>query len=328
MKFRTEIDINPFHQKINHQKSILFIGSCFSNNIGNKLIPLKFPVLINPFGVVYNPISVKVSLEILMAKDLFGEQDLQYHNDQWFSFYHHSSFSNHSKEACLQSINSEIENSSTHLKSAKFLFITFGTAWVYEKHETGNVVSNCHKLPTKEFNRRLLFVEQIVNEYTIFIEQIQKFNPDLNIIFTVSPIRHWKDGAIENQKSKSILNVAIHQLCDEFECCSYFPSYELIMDDLRDYRFYEKDLLHLSESAVEYIWEKFQGTFFSPETIQLNKQVHKIALAKQHRAFNQDGQLFQEFLKKQLEDIRKISAKQKNIDFSSEINYFTSLLRN
>jgi len=324
--FRTELNLKPGELRVSHSTEGLFVGSCFSNNIGGKLQNLKFPVFINPFGVVYNPVSVKNTLEIIMDRDLFTEKDLSFHDGQWYSFYHHSSFSNASKEACLENINSEIERSYQKLLKAKFLFITFGTSWVFEKPQTGNVVSNCHKLPAREFNRRMLSVQSIVQDYQVFLEKLKVFNPDIKVVFTVSPIRHWKDGAVGNQYSKATLIVAIQQLLSEFSFCSYFPSYEILMDDLRDYRFYDEDMLHVNDTAINYIWSKFGDVFLDKKTQELNKQILKIIQAKSHRPFNPEGEQYQKFLKQQLKKIEELMKLNSDMDFSAEIAFFKSLL--
>ncbi len=300
MNFRTTLDIKESKFKINYKSDILFIGSCFSDNIGRKIKLAQFNTVLNPFGVLYNPVSVKNSLEILMNRDLFNDTDIHNYNDLYYSYYHHSSFSGPDKLEVINNINSAIEIGHESLKSSDILFITFGTARVYELKETGNVVSNCHKQPAKFFNNRLLSVDSIVKDYAIFINNLKRFNPNVNIVFTVSPVRHWKDGAVGNQISKSTLILAVSRLVEEFGNVSYFPSYEVVMDDLRDYRFYADDMLHPSEFAVNYIWELFSDRYFTKKTRQDIESVHKIVKASEHRPFNPNTHQHQKFLSKSL----------------------------
>ncbi|MCT4636959.1 MAG: GSCFA domain-containing protein [Bacteroidales bacterium] len=300
MNFRTTIDIEDSKFNIEYKSNILFIGSCFSNNIGGKVESARFNTLLNPFGVLYNPVSVKNSLEILMNRDMFNESDVHNYNGLYYSYYHHSSFSGTNKDEVISNINSSIEAGHEFLKNADVLFITFGTARVYELWATGNVVSNCHKQPAKLFNNRLLSVDSIVNDYVGFINNLKRFNPKINIVFTVSPVRHWKDGAVGNQISKSTLILAVNKLVEEFDNVSYFPSYEIVMDDLRDYRFYADDMLHPAEFAVNYIWELFSDRYFSQKTKRDILSVHKLVKASEHRPYNPDTPQHQKFINKSL----------------------------
>lgn len=321
--FRTIIEAEPSKNKINYHTSVLFLGSCFTENIGDKMDELKFPVLINPFGVLYNPVSVRNALEILIDQKLFAESDLNFFNGQWFSFYHDTEFSATDQKKSLNKINTSIELAAKQLKNAKYLVITFGTAWVYKYLESGNVVSNCHKIPAKKFDRFKLGVEDIFVEWANLINRLNELNKKLKIIFTVSPVRHWKDGAVQNQLSKSTLILAINQLKNKFDNIEYFPAYEIMMDDLRDYRFYADDMLHPSNMAIEYIWEQFSQTYFEKETTDIIKEIDKIILARNHRPLNPDTENHKKFLKKQVEIIKKISKKFPFINLKDELDYFT-----
>ena len=228
--FRIEVEVEPSTYKINHKTPVMFLGSCFADNIGAMLVEKKFPVCINPFGVIYNPMSVKQSLDILINKNKFQKQDLYKFNNQWISFYHHSRFSSPDLNKALEKINSGIEKGADLLKMTNFLFITFGTAWVYEWKETGKVVSNCHKIPAREFIRRMLKPEEILEVWGEIIEKLKTQLSGLKIIFTVSPVRHCKDGAEGNMVSKSVLLYAIHLLREKFPDTDYFPSYEPITE--------------------------------------------------------------------------------------------------
>lgn len=293
--YRTTIHPEPSENSIGYESSAIFLGSCFTENIGNIMLDHKFPVLINPFGVLYNPSSVRQSLEILLDKRNFDEKDLYHFNDQWLSFYHDTEFSNPDKDLCLEKINDSLSNARSFLKKANYLIITFGTAWVYKFKETESIVSNCHKIPAKEFQRVKLTVEDIFVQWAKLLNRLDDFNPDLKLILTVSPVRHWKDGAVQNQLSKSTLILAINHIKKLFDNVEYFPAYEIMMDDLRDYRFYADDMLHPSKVAVEYIWEQFKSTYFNDETKKILKEVGKIVQAENHRPFNAETESFKKF---------------------------------
>ncbi|MCZ4695616.1 GSCFA domain protein [Ancylomarina euxinus] len=298
--FRTKVNIPRSEFDFGYQKNAVMMGSCFVENIGAQLKSYKYQVDVNPFGVIYNPVSVCSSLRLLMEEKEFLEDDLNFHNDLWFSFYHHSKFSNSDLSLCLSDINDSIKKSSQELKEADFLFITFGTAWVYELLSSGKIVSNCHKLPAKDFNRYRLDVDEIVSIYKDLLVELLVFNPKIKVVFTVSPIRHWKDGANGNQLSKATLLLAVEQLSELFDQVSYFPSYEIVMDELRDYRFYTDDMLHISNSAIKYIWQRFLETYLSEESKQIQKQVEKFILAANHRPFNVTSESHQTFIKSSL----------------------------
>jgi len=298
MKFRTEINIQKADFEINHNSKILFLGSCFTENMGHELERLKFNVDINPFGILYNPLSVTSSLEHLITSKLFTESDLIQNNELWHSFSHHSRFSGLDKKETLTNINERLSYSSEFLRQAEYIFITFGTAWVYFLKDTNKVVSNCHKFPDSIFERKLLEVEDVISETQLFIDKLAAINPQLKIIFTVSPVRHWKDGANGNQISKATLILAIEKLRKTNTLVFYFPSYELVLDDLRDYRFFANDMLHPNELAIKYIFEKFARTYFSEETTNLNKEIETVLTAQTHRAFNPNSEAHQKFLRK------------------------------
>lgn len=324
MKFRTEISISPGQHQFAYDDQLFFIGSCFTKNIGQKLTDLKFNVVMNPFGVMYNPLSVKNSLDMLMQERYFTADDLHYHNNLWFSFYHHSSFSHTNKKLCLDQINKRMEHAVRNLEQAKFLFITLGTSYVYQLKETGAVVSNCHKLPAKAFRRSMVPSCEIYDELALTIKTLRNKHPELKIVLTLSPVRHLKDGFAENMHSKANLLVAIHQLVDFIDDVIYFPAYEIMMDDLRDYRFYNDDLVHPNTMAVDYIWNKFKQTFIKESAFPTMKSVQEIMEATKHRTFNRQSKKHQEFIQKQLQKIESISAQQVNLDFDAEIAHFKS----
>jgi hypothetical protein len=261
-------------------------------------------------------------LEFLIDQKKIKEDDLYFFNNQWLSFNHDTEFSNSDQQQCLNNINATIKTASDQIRKSKFLIITFGTAWVYKFIKTGKFVSNCHKIPSNQFERILLEPEDIFVEWSNLINRLFGLNKNLKIVFTVSPVRHWKDGAVQNQLSKSTLILAIHQLIKEIPNIEYFPSYEIMMDDLRDYRFYADDMLHPSNMAIEYIWEQFSQTYFETDTTDIIKEIDKIILAKNHRPLNPDTENHKKFLKKQVEIIKKVSKKYPFIDLQNESDFF------
>jgi len=322
INFRTKItDIN-YDLEIDYKSNLMFLGSCFTENIGNKLKEVKFNVDINPFGILYNPISVANSLNNLIEKKQFTEKDVFYFNERWNSYSHHSRFSNTNKKDTLKNINTRLNKSIDFLKHTDYLFITFGTSWIYELAKTNKVVSNCHKVPAKEFNKRILNVNEITEIYYDLIKSLQIINKNLKIIFTISPVRHLKDGFIENNISKSILRVAINNIIKSNSNCYYFPAYEILIDDLRDYRFYEDDLLHPNKTAVEYIFNFIGNSFFSEETFNLFNKIKKIVQAKLHLPFNSNSNEYFKFIKKNLNNIEAILEKNNYLDLSEEYKFF------
>jgi len=284
MNFRTEIKLGAAPFEINYQHEVMLVGSCFSDNIGDKLKDMKMKVSCNPFGISFNPLSIAQSISrIIENKEYTAVENF---NNLYFSFDHHSSFSSLTKDETLTKINVALHEAHHKLKQANYLFITFGSAWVYRHIAQNRVVANCHKIPNKEFSKELLYIENITEIFTHLISDLKAFNPLLNVVFTVSPVRHLKDGFIENQRSKSVLVESVHRLVEANTNCSYFPSYEMVMDDLRDYRFFKKDLLHLNEIGVEYVWEKFCDFYFSNETKAIQTQVQALNALLQHRAIN------------------------------------------
>ena len=323
-KFQTLISIPEHPEKTGYHKKNLFVGSCFTENIGNKLVGLKYPGLINPFGILYNPASIANGLETLLQNKKTEEKDLVHFNGLWHSFHHHSKFSGIEKEKVVSTINETILSSAAFLKDCDFLFITFGTAWVYELKSSGKIVSNCHKIPEKKFRRYRLNVQEIVQIFNPVIHRLYEINPNINLVFTVSPIRHWKDGAVENQRSKSTLFLAIDELIqnNKTKKLSYFPAYEIVMDELRDYRFYASDMIHISEVALEHIWEKFSATFIDKNSKQLEKEMLKIMKASQHRPFNKYTIEHYNFIEKMKNACENFLQKYPNINLMLEKDFF------
>lgn len=320
--FRTIVHTPEYGFRIGHEQRGLLIGSCFATSIGEKLEQYKMPVNVNPFGVVYNPVSAVQTLERLESGTPAQESDLWEHQGIWFSFSHHGSFASPDKNTVLKRINQSIAEGHKALQACDYLVLTLGTAWVYELIASGRVVNNCHKVPATQFRRFRVDTNEIVQAFERLLNRpIYKNKKN---ILTVSPIRHTKDEAIENQWSKAILLTAAHRLAEQFENVSYFPAYEIMMDDLRDYRFYEADMIHPSKVAVDYIWERFCDALIHESSLEIFKKVEKINAALQHRPFNPDSQQHQDFKNARLAEIIEIKDQYPFLDFSREINYFSA----
>lgn len=301
MQFATTVNIEKQPVSINHNNRIMLVGSCFTENIGRLMDYYGFRIHINPCGILYNPVSIAKSLEITLSGEPLTDSDLVFGNGLWHSWLHHGKFSHPDKEICLQQCNSALYNAYIFLKNTDILILTLGTAFVYQLVENGTVVANCHKMPGGLFSKRLTTVEALVDTYNSLIDNLLLRNPDLRIIFTVSPIRHWKDGYRQNTLSKAVLHLLVEELQKSHGNVFYFPAYEIVMDELRDYRFYDTDMLHPSAVAVDYIWEKFTDAYCSEQTMELCQKVGQWRKMRQHRPlFPQNGgyQAFTEKMEK------------------------------
>ena len=277
IEFQTRVGVPTMPFGIDFSTGIVSLGSCFSDEIGKRLCDGGFPVEQNPFGTLYNPASIASALRRLMYDKEIGEDDLVEHEGLWHSWHHHGSFSRATKEECLEACNSRLHSAHQTLMEAKLLMVTFGTAWVYEAK--GQVVANCHKLPPQIFMRRRMSVDEIVSLWRPLLEELHACFPTLHVLFTVSPIRHIGDGLHDNQLSKSILLLAIdHLITQAFahssnQTITYFPSYEIVLDELRDYRFYGPDMVHPSELAVDVVWDRFQRATMTPKYARRERHI-------------------------------------------------------
>jgi hypothetical protein len=325
MELRTTFSIQPIPDKITYNDRVMFIGSCFASSLGSRMEMGRMPVMINPAGTVYNPVSVCNTLDTITGRKEFNQDDLYYHDGTWLSFCHYTDFSSEDPAIVLEKINKRSRESFDFLKNASFLFITFGTARVYRWKKTGMIVSNCHKIPSDQFESQMLKVDEIVTLWTKQLNKLQSLFPQLHIIFTISPVRHWKDGAHGNQVSKSVLFLAVEELLSHSTAPQYFPSYELVMDDLRDYRFYSDDMLHPSTSAINYIWEVFTGCYLDNKSINTWNEVVKITKAFNHR-FNTDSDIkIKNFAERILKQISAIKVKVPTIDLFREEDHFLKM---
>lgn len=282
--------------ELKHQQKIVTIGSCFSEEIATKLIDYKFKVLKNPFGVLFHPIAILNVIKKAINNEKFIEQDVHFFNKMYFIWDIHSKFNELSQEELLKNCNHKISELNTFLKESEVIFITLGTSFVYELIETKKIVANCHKVPANKFHKKLLTEYEIIEILQSIISELQKINQKLKIVFTVSPVRHTKDGIFENNVSKGRLLSAIYSVLEN-ENVFYFPAYELIVDDLRDYRFYKKDLIHPNELAIDYVWEKFSEMYFSENTKKINLMIEKLNKSYLHIAKNTNTEEYQKLIK-------------------------------
>ena len=316
MKLQTNI---PFSKETNnlidYNSKIILLGSCFSENIGEKFRYLKFQSVQNPFGILFHPKAIETIIKNAINKKEYTGKDVFFLNERWHSFEAHSQLSSTSKEEIIEQLNKASISTNKSLKDSNHIIITLGTSWVYLLKETGLAVANCHKVPQGKFQKELLSVTKIIESLKLIISLIKEINPTINFIFTVSPVRHLKDGFIENQQSKSHLITALHQVIKSHENSFYFPSYELMMDELRDYRFYKEDMIHPNNSAINYIWEKFSKNWLSNKAIELKEEVLKIQRGLEHKPFNSNSKEHVKFLTSLQDRIQAIQKKCSHISF-------------
>lgn len=294
MEFRLTFPVHPPKNKINYQDKLLLMGSCFAENIGERMHRYAFNVAVNPNGITYNPISIANNISRLLDDNEYSETELFYHNELWSSWEHHGRYSDTDKSHCIRQINTDYSVGRDFIKTGQWLVVTFGSAWVYRLKSTGQVVNNCHKYPNKEFDKILLSTQEIVTAWQTLLRRVKSVNPQLHIIFTVSPVRYVRDGVAENNLSKAILLQSVHALCKDFGAY-YFPAYELVMDDLRDYRFFEADLVHPNRMAIDYVWEKLLETCMDEESRTIYPQVKSLKEALEHRPFNPETESYKKF---------------------------------
>jgi hypothetical protein len=326
MEFRTKVNIKPSKDKISYNDKVMFIGSCFASEMGTQMKSGRMQVMINPAGAVFNPVSVCNTLDIISSGKAFTTDDLYNYDGNWLSFFHYTDFSGADPSEVLENINRRSQEALNFLKQARFLFVTFGTARVYRWKKTGLIVSNCHKINPANFENELLDVDYIVSLWSEQLQKLHTLFPRLKVWFTVSPVRHWKDGAYGNQVSKSVIFLAIDKLLRHQLSPGYFPAYELLIDDLRDYRFYNDDMLHPSQAAINYIWNSFAECFLEKKTIEIWNDVAKISRALNHRFITNSPAGMKKFSEQMLQQIEQIQAAHNEIDLSDEHNYFSMML--
>ncbi|MGM0945212.1 MAG: GSCFA domain-containing protein [Bacteroidota bacterium] len=323
MNWFTSFDISPSANLVSHQSKILTMGSCFAQVMGQKMLDSKFDVLINPFGTIFHPTILSRLLNHAQFEDSLDESGILEREGLFFHYSAHSDLVGKSKAELNQKWNLKIKETHEYLSSGTHLILTFGTAWIYEHQDFGSV-ANCHKQPQKIFEKKLSSLEKMQVDLSHVFDNFSRVFPQLNIILTVSPVRHIKDGIPENQLSKSLLRVLCHELERKFESVSYFPSYEIMLDELRDYRFYKEDRIHPTMEAENYIWDKFSTTFFSKETQEKTSEIGKIQRELTHRPLNPESDSHRKFLKNLLTKLERLNSE---FDFSSEVQSVEKTLR-
>lgn len=328
MQFRSEITPNPFPVNIKHTDKLLLVGSCFTEQIGKKLADHKFEVLENPNGILFNPISIARSVMGYAEEKVFTAEELFYHNELWASREHHTRFSRPEKQSTLEKINLSQASAISFIKKADWLLLTLGSAFVYEWKDVDdggnyeNVAANCHKIPTDKFNRRLLDPQEIKQMMQKMTAAVKKVNHAVKIIYTISPVRHLREGFIENNRSKAALIQAVHSLTNNTDVF-YFPSYELIIDDLRDYRFFAEDMVHPNYAATNYVWEKFAAAVIDESAQLLMKEINEIKAAMNHKPFNPSSEAHKKFLRAHLDKTKILADKFSYLDFQREFDFFS-----
>jgi hypothetical protein len=327
LKFKLTLASKRSENSIGYRDSLFLIGSCFSENMGAKLNTHLFKVFENPHGILFNPISVAQSLSDCIHNKQYTEADLFQLNEVWNSWQHHSRFSGISSKEALDKINNSIAKAHTFLKTADHIVITLGSAWVYQlnsqsTHAAGLVVANNHKAPATWFDKALMKPDALVLLLNKMVKDLLQFNPHLQIIFTISPVRHLREGLVENNRSKAVLIQAVHEIVDSTENVAYFPSYEYVIDDLRDYRFYAEDLVHPNYAASNYVWEKWVETYMNEETQGIMKQVAELQLAVQHKPFFAGSTQHKEFLQNCIVKSERLLSLYPYLPLNDQVQFF------
>lgn len=324
--FRTIVQIEKPADLISVDSGVLFVGSCFAGNMGQKMVDARCQTMVNPYGVLFNPLSVAAAFDAILENRAVAEDDMVERDGLWHSFMHHGRFSHPDLPTAIKSINEATGSAHRFLQSAEFIVLTFGSAYVYEHKMEHRVVANCHKFPEVDFNRYLLEPEEIVDAWKDLIVRLRVFNPTVKIMFTVSPVRHWRDGAHGNQVSKSVLLLSIDKLVHLFDKVTYFPAYEIVMDELRDYRFYDAAMLHPNQVAIDYIWQRFSQSWLTPEANGYLKEVSKIVLARHHRPSLHPTASYRNFIQQTLEKIFDLSRRYPGARLEEDQKWFQGVL--
>lgn len=314
MNFSTKIPISKYHNPIDYNAKIVLLGSCFAENMGQKFEYYKFQNNVNPFGIIFNPVSIKKLVERIVNHQEFSENDIFFYNESWHCYEVHSELSNSNKEDFLHDLNAILQSTKNEITNATHIFITYGTSWVYRLKSNNKIVANCHKVPQNQFDKEILSTEIIEKSIQNTIQLIQLINQNCKFIFTISPVRHIKDGFVENQQSKAHLISAIHNSQFIIHHSNYFPSYEIMMDELRDYRYYTDDMLHPNSVAIDYIWERFSDNYISESAFSIMNEVENIQKSLTHRPFNQNTQAHKDFVLKLKNKIELLQKRYPNIN--------------
>lgn len=327
MDFQLPIPINRLPEPITYQDKLLLIGSCFTEHIGRHLEELKFKLLQNPHGILFDPYSVVHSLECYMEKKELTTGDLFQLNELWHSWDHHSRFSGLDRDLVLAGINKSIAAAHDFLKSANWLVITLGSSFSYRLQADGRPVANCHRAPGQWFRKHLMTIEETLALLDQSLYRLFQFNPGLKIIFTISPVRHIRDGVIENNRSKARLIEVVHHLVNKFDGLWYFPAYELVIDVLRDYRFYDIDMVHPNYPATRYVMERFMDAAVSEEARELAAEIQPLVAARKHRPQHPGTAAHQEFLRQSMEKTKQLQQRYPGLSWGEELDYFSAAAR-
>jgi len=328
MQFRTELELAGSDRKISHSNRIFGMGSCFIDSIGTRLENAKFQVLRNPYGTLFHPLAIETALARIHSMTFYSEEEIFKYGELYFSWDHHTSFSQVFLKPTLEKINNELEFANDFIRKSDVFLLTFGTSFAYKIKELGLFVANCHKVPQQHFEKVLLTDTQIKSSIKNCFNLITDINPNAQIITTVSPVRHIKDGLVENNISKAKLISNLNEISAMYEHVEYFPAYELIMDDLRDYRFYKEDLIHPNEMAVNYIWEKFSERYFDEPTQAKIKVSDKINSSVAHRPMNTNSTSYKEFIYKTIKSIESVENQFPKDSFYAEKLMLKNLMKN
>jgi len=317
MKFRTEIPLPSYPFRVDYHSQIYGLGSCFVDNMRTKFAYYQFQHRINDFGVIFNPASINILVNRILKQDFFTENDIFQHQNIWKSFDLHSVMNHPEQTEILKRINTKLQENSSFIRQADLIIFTLGTAWVYRHKKSQKIVANCHKIAGNEFDKILLSPTEIADSLAQMKDLVFTANPRAKILFSISPVRHLKDGFVDNQRSKAHLLTAVHNIVDH-EKSFYFPAYEILMDDLRDYRFYDFDMIHPNLTAINYIWQIFQESLIDKKAFSVMTEIDKINKALQHKAFNPDSEAYQKHLKNTLQKIKKLQREYSWMKFENE----------
>jgi len=317
MKFRTEIPLPSYPFRVDYHSKVYGLGSCFVDNMRTKFAYYQFQHRINDFGVIFNPASINILVNRILKQDFFTENDIFQHQNIWKSFDLHSVMNHPEQTEILKRINTKLQENSSFIRQADLIIFTLGTAWVYRHKKSQKIVANCHKIAGNEFDKILLSPTEIINSLSQMKDMVFTANPRAKILFSISPVRHLKDGFVDNQRSKAHLLTAVHNIVDH-EKSFYFPAYEILMDDLRDYRFYDFDMIHPNLTAIDYIWQIFQESLIDKKAFSVMSEIDKINKALQHKAFNPDSEAYQKHLKNTLQKIKKLQREYSWMKFDLE----------
>jgi hypothetical protein len=316
LQFTTKIPVQKSVFSIDYDSKIMLLGSCFAENMGNKFDYFKFQSTTNPFGIIFNAVSLEKLIRRAVENKTFTENDIFFHNELWHCYEVHSELSNPDKEEFLSNLNSILESTNKQISSLTHCIITLGTSWVYRNNETNEIVANCHKVPQKNFTKELLSISQTEESLKNIVSLVHSVNPNCHFIFTVSPVRHIKDGFVENTLSKAHLIAAIHKTITHHQSpIIYFPAFEIMIDELRDYRFYAEDMLHPNQTSINYIWEQFVGSTVSEESKSLMVEIENIQKSLAHKPFNPNTESHLKFRANLDEKIKKLQTRNSNLKF-------------